>query len=1000
MASVSEAYIGYYLYRSFKATIEEKFEYHSRGVLIAIVALCAPIFSSLIGVTSLLELELIAEDVYFSNWITWYYGDVLAILIFLPIFVSFKEIKHKKFDYFAPFMTLFFMSLFNFYDLSPYVFLIFSLILIPAILGSILGVYYSLAVIGLVLNWFQITNTGPFSHGNFQENMAGMQFFLLSLAVTALSIEGFKRTKLIKSAIAPLLIFWTVTGAIYSYFYFQKNSINQRIIKNTIQEFQSRLTEKMHFHENAIRGASGFVASSKFVSIAEWNDFASSISLVDEAYGIRALILISSDKKYNYTYPDKMKSYFSIEKHLKNPEIMQVFDESSYAKKALLTPAIKTIVNDKEIIISLLVSAVKKQNKLIAWIVTPIDMVQFINSITLSRNAFLDIDIFEGRVKDENKKIFSKVVDQRVRDESLAVERLSTMLLADRAFTIDWNETHRYLTNNTAQNSFIIFLSAFFSIIGTGFILNLKLININATKMAGKRSVELKESEEKFKSLFDNSSDAVILFNNHTLLDCNPQSLELFGKKTKKELITTPIDDLFLLRNLDFLVDKDLFKSKKEEVQKKRVVHFECLCQKDGVPFFAEMHLHYLQVNEDFIYQAVVRDISERKKIEQNLTHLKELAEETARAKSNFLSTMSHEMRTPLNGVIGMVNIILEENPASEIREDLETIKYSADNLLHIVNEVLDYNKIESGKIVIEKKSFDLKYLCESVLKIHKPKAQEKNLQLTLSFDNNIPDNIMGDEYRNGQILNNLLSNALKFTKSGDVKLNIALKSLQESYCIVEFSVIDTGIGIEQNKLRSIFNEFTQAENDHTRKYGGTGLGLAITKRLVEIQNGKISVTSATGVGTTFVYTINFDRKNRLLAGEEDKIKNISSVKFSDRHKILLVEDNEINILVTKKFLEKWGLEVDVALNGREAVSAVESKNYDLILMDLHMPLMDGFEATKKIREFNTLTPIIGLSADVMTESISSLQDIGMDDFVSKPFKPSDFYDKLYSFLI
>ena len=1001
LASVSEAYIGLYLYQAFKDIVEEYFEYQSTLISVSIVALFAPIFSALIGVTNLYYLGVIAEDMYFSHFATWYIGDVLSILIILPAFLSFKDTKHRFFDFIAPFAAFAITYIFKFHTLGPYLFFIFLAILLPCLLGTIQGIYYALITVSLVLNWFLIGHDGPFAVGNYQENMTSIQFFLFALGISALALEGFKKTRLIKSAIAPLLAFWVLTGSVYYYYYSQRELDNARIITSVIDDFENRLIEKMVFYENAIKGASGFVSGSEKVEPDEWDAYAKSISIVDQINGIKGIGVIypkSTSNRPALIYPDHLNATGNFEKIIYHPELRELFEQSIYRNNPILTPAIQIdLFGGKKAFTSFLITTIKKRDRFIGWIVAAVEMESFFKSLAESRYQQIDIDIYDGDNSFLERKVYTKIVDKRLRNSDNSHPKFSTLNLADRTFTIDWNETLRYITGHGSQNSMLILVGSLFSLLITGFILNLKLISEKANKIAGSKTMELRESEERFKSLFENSSDAVILFNNNEIIDCNPESLVLFGKRSKKDLINSPLYDFFAIRDLDSTEDKELFRNKVREVKYKKMVKFECFCLRGALPFFAEMHLHYIEVNDKFIYQAVVRDISERKKIEQNLTKSKELAEDAARAKSNFLSTMSHEIRTPLNGVIGMINIILEENPKSEIREDLETIKYSADNLLHIVNEVLDYTKIESGKIVLEKKVFSLRSLCENVLKIHRPKAMEKNLKLSMEIDQKVPDLVIGDEYRNTQILNNLLSNSLKFTNEGEVNLYVRLKQKKEDSCIIEFKVSDTGIGIDKDKQREIFKDFTQAESDHTRKYGGTGLGLAITKRLVEIQNGKIDVTSGPKSGTTFVFTIHFAIKSE----QPMSVTSNSPQKIQESfqgQRVLLVEDNQVNIIVTKKFLEKWGLKVDVAINGLEAVNHVRAIKYDLILMDLHMPLMDGFEATKKIREFNKETPIIGLSADVMTESVSSLQSIGMNDFVTKPFRPNDFFIKLKSY--
>lgn len=1004
MASTIEAYIGMYLYESFKENIEDYFEYQSNLALSLLISILAPVFSALIGVTHLHYVGIVDDQHYFSHFLTWYAGDVIGILIFVPLFLHFDWKKNNIFDFISPVIAFAATWLFIRPEMAPYIYLLFFVLLIPTIFSANgMGIYYSLATIALTMNWFLINHTGPFSEGSYPDNLLSIQFFLFAIAISALTLEGFRKTGVLKSALVPLISFWLLSGGIYYYYHSLKLHANLAIISEIVGDFESRLNEKMNNYENALRGASGFVAGSELVEKNEWEEYIKSIGIVDSENGIHGVGLILPKNGKNpgisYVYPPKIDLDLDFKNIANIPEIAPLFLQAANIEHPLLSPvAVYNLKDGSPIYLSFLITSVKKNNLFYGWIVTPINMSLFFKSLAEKRYQDIDIDIYDGEVIDPAKKIYTKIVDGRLRGKSQGHTLLSTLNLGGRSFTIDWNETMRFVTSQGSQNSFFLLIGALFSIVLTGFILNLKLINVKAHRIANSKTMELKESEERFKSLFENSSDAVILFNNTEIIDCNPESLELFGKRSKKELISTPLFDFFAIRDLNMGENRQLFESKMKEVKIKKMVKFECFCLRANLPFFAEMHLHYIEVNEKFIFQAVVRDISERKKIEQNLTKSKELAEDAARAKSNFLSTMSHEIRTPLNGVIGMVNIILDENPKTEIREDLETIKYSADNLLHIVNEVLDYNKIESGKIDLEKNPFNLKNLCENILKIHRPKAVEKNLELNFDFDQKIPEVVIGDEYRNNQILNNLLSNSLKFTDEGSVTLHVRLKQNKEHSCIIEFKVSDTGIGIDMTKQREIFKDFTQAESDHTRKYGGTGLGLAITKRLVEIQGGRIDVQSNEFQGTSFIYNIHFNLTAETSDGAATSVANNEMKGFSGE-RVLLVEDNQVNIIVTKKFLEKWGLKVDVAINGLEAVNHVRAIKYGLILMDLHMPLMDGFEATKKIREFNTDTPIVGLSADVMTESVSSLQSIGMNDFVTKPFRPNDFFQKLKRYI-
>jgi PAS domain S-box-containing protein len=395
---------------------------------------------------------------------------------------------------------------------------------------------------------------------------------------------------------------------------------------------------------------------------------------------------------------------------------------------------------------------------------------------------------------------------------------------------------------------------------------------------------------------------------------------------------------------------------------------------------------------------SIGEDITVQQKAQQELITAKEQAERSSHFKSEFLSIMSHEIRTPMNAVIGTTNLLLEESPKPEQLEYLNTLKFSSENLLAIINDILDYNKIEAGKLQLSNMPFNIHQLVHNIRQSFYAKATEKNLDIELLADSSIPEYLMGDQTRLGQVLINLVSNAVKFTQEG--KVTISLEKQQEisnNEVLIKFAVADTGIGMAAENMAIIFDPFIQGPQTITHNYGGTGLGLAITKRLIELHGSSIHVFSDLGKGARFTFNIRFTIAS-LIAGThhtETAVNDLILPPNLSGMNILVVDDSKMNLMIASKFLRKWHANVAEAMNGQIAVDMVNADKYDMIIMDLQMPVMDGFEATAIIKKTHPNIPIIAFTADAMPETHGKAFEAGMCDYLTKPFVPDMLFEKV-----
>ena len=429
--------------------------------------------------------------------------------------------------------------------------------------------------------------------------------------------------------------------------------------------------------------------------------------------------------------------------------------------------------------------------------------------------------------------------------------------------------------------------------------------------------------------------------------------------------------------------------------------------RKDGSRFWGSGFTVPLRTAEGQVrgFLKIMRDDTERRRTQATLQQAKEVAEQAARAKEDFLAHMSHEIRTPLNAVVGLANLLLQQNLPTEAQENVQVLKFSADNLRLLVDDILDFSKIQAGKAVLEETSLRLPELFASLQKAHQPRADEQGTALHFHVDPQLPEVVRTDALKLSQVLNNLLSNAIKFTADGTVTVDVALNRQEGEQLWLDVSVRDTGIGIAPDKLATIFDAFTQADNSTVRQYGGTGLGLSISRLLLELMGSRIKVESEVGQGSRFFFTL--PAKKEAQAAEPDAADTDMAMPTVDWStlKVLLVEDLAINRMIFEQFLRQWGLtELDEAVNGEEAVAMAQQKHYDLILMDVRMPVMDGYQATRAIRSLpddaHRQVPIIALTADTVDEIKKHTESPLFTDVITKPFVPEDAQRKIIRHLL
>lgn len=508
---------------------------------------------------------------------------------------------------------------------------------------------------------------------------------------------------------------------------------------------------------------------------------------------------------------------------------------------------------------------------------------------------------------------------------------------------------------------------------------------------------EMVKSRERYQEIFTQSKDALFICSlDGKFIDFNQATLDLFGYDRQGLLM---IEDAHTLYQPVERKNEFILKLKNQ----KSVKDFEInLVNRQGETRECTLTANIIVTDDLVGYNCILRDVTEKRQAEK-LRKARDLARQSAKMKEQFVASISHEMRTPMNAILGMSNILLQMDIEGEPLNLVKSIKQSSEILLGVVNDILEVSEIQNGKVVFENSSFDLYEVLNNLVNVMQYKAQEKDLYLEVIMDEGIPRYISGDQLRLNQILYNLVGNAIKFTDEGYVK--IYLKKLHDigDSLQIKFEVEDTGIGIPEDKIEAIFETFTRIRQKD-RVFEGTGLGLSICKNLVELQGGKIGARSGQGRGSVFYFDLIFE-KAEAKAKPDAPFEDVPELPTDAVFSLLLVEDHKMNQLVARKTLErKWGnIQLTIAENGQIAVDLLKEKDFDIVLMDIQMPVMDGYEATKYIREKfppeKASMKILAMTAHAHVSKDEKFKEYGMDDFVLKPFKPEELFYKIAKYV-